>query len=193
MMNLLYPPFFLFKDQILSEMKEYENVQSEEERMSSESSILHQNVDRKRQEEEENASLLGTVAKTMESRRSTPQRRSLLYIIGDYLYNGYKQPYSRVDGTKVLNLQCSSYFSMCKARVLIDPDSLKVLKFRWMHTCTRDPDMKFQIQMENEMKNLAKSTKDTLKDIYNKVCLKNPVIGKRIEYQNMYYIMKRRR
>ena len=184
---------FLFKGQILSEVKETKNGESQEEKKSQgQKSILEQKMDRKRQEQKENISLTGSVATTMESRNSTKLRRSIMYIIGDYLYNKQSQR-CRNDGSKVLHLQCSNYSYQCKARVHIDADTLKVLKFRWMHCCSRDPDLKFQIKMENEMKNLAETTKDSLKDIFNKVCLNNPVIGNRIEYKKIYNNMLNRR
>ena len=43
------------------------------------------------------------------------------------------------------------------------------------------------------MKNLADTTEDNLKDIFNKICLKNPVVGKRIEYKRLHSMMRNRR
>ena len=77
---------FLFKGQILSEVKETKNGESQEEKKSQgQKSILEQKMDRKRQEQKENISLTGSVATTMESRNSTQLRRSIMYIIGDYI------------------------------------------------------------------------------------------------------------
>ena len=143
-------------------------------------------------DEKENNSLIGSVAKTMEGRLSTPLKRTTLYIIGDYLYIKAGMQIND-DESKVLMLRCSTFKGLCKARAHVHPETLQVLKFPWIHSCTRDPDLKFQIQMENEMKNLADTTKDNLKDIYNKVCLKNPLIGKRIDYKRMYSTMRNRR
>ena len=154
--------------------------------------IPQQKMDRRKQELEENNSLIGSVAKTMESRNSSQQGRSTLYIIGDYLYSKGKL-HNRKDGSKVLNLQCRSYLQLCRARVLIDPGTHEVLKFNWVHSCTRDPDQISQIQMENEMKYLAETTKDDLKDIFKQVCLQNPIIGKRIEYHRISGSLKKRR
>ena len=183
---------FLFKGQILSEVKGLKkNEESQEEKVSKGPNFIQQKMDRQKQEQKENNSLIGSVAKTMESRNSTPHRRSRLYIIGDYLY---KQGGKCInDDGHVLHLECNGFSGQCKGRVHIDGDTLKVVKFRQMHSCTKDPDMKLQIQLENEMKNLAETTKDSLKDIYNKVCLKNPVIGKRIEYKKIYTTLRNRR
>ena len=178
----------MLKELLLSESQ----GESQEDLIAQGKSILQLQMERKKQEQEENSSLIGSVAKTMESRKSVPQKRSLVYIIGSYIYrNGGL--HCNNDGSKVLNLTCSSYSKLCKGRVQIDAETLKVLKFRWVHSCTRDPDLKYQIQMENEMKNLAETTRHNLRNIFKKVCLKNPVIGKRIEYQNIYNTMKRRR
>ena len=144
-------------------------------------------------EETDNNSLIGSVATTMEGRLSTPFKRTTLYIIGDYLY-GTSGLQINDDGSKVLMLRCStSSKALCKGRAHLDPDTLKVLKFPWIHSCTKDPDLKFQIQMENDMKNLADTTEDNLKDIFNSVCLKNPVVGERIEYKRMHSTMRNRR
>ena len=51
---------------------------------------------------------------------------------------------------------------------------LKVLKFPLTHSCTRDPNLKYQLEMENDIENLADTTKDNSRDIFNKVCLKYP-------------------
>ena len=54
--------------------------------------------------------------------------------------------------------------------------------------------MKFQIQMETEMKELAVTTPyDDLKDIYDRVCQKNPSVAERIPYKRMCVAMDRRR
>ena len=160
--------------------------------MPQEPNVIQLRMDRKRQEQMENKSLIDSVAKTIEGRNSTPRRRSTYYIIGDYLYNSGGRKYNYGEG-HALHLRCISFSGQCKGMVHIDADTLKVLRFRQMHCCPRDPDLKFQIQVENEMKNLAETTRHNLRNIFKKVCLKNPVIGKRIEYQNIYNTMKRRR
>ena len=139
----------------------------------------------------ENNSLVGSVAKTMEGRSRGRIKRSTLYIIGDYLYTKTGLQVHD-DGSKVLMIRCSIE-KLCKGRAHLNPETLQVIKFPWIHSCTRDPDLKFQIQMENEMKDLAKTTKDNLKDIFNRVCLKNPVVGKRIEYKRISETMRKRR
>ena len=179
---------FLFKGR---EVQETETEESQDEEISQESNLIQKKIDRKKQQQEENNSLLGSVAKTTEARNSTPRRRSRVYIVGDYLYR--KADECKNDDGHVLHLECSGFSGQCKGRVHIDANTLKVIKFRQMHSCTKDPDHKFQIQMENEMKNLAETTKDDLKNIYNKVCLKNPRIGKRIVYKEFYNSLLYRR
>ena len=48
--------------------------------------------------------------------------------------------------------------------------------------------MKIQIQMEKEMKNL-----DIHRDIFDKVCLKNPSMAARFEYSKTYERMRQQR
>ena len=129
-----------------------------------EGNINQQMMERKKQEEKENPSLIGSLAKTMEGRNSTFRRKSTLYIFGDYSYvkDGLNcEEY----GSQVLLLRCSSSQRQCIGRAHIDQETLKVLKFSWTHSCTRDPDLKFQLQMENEMENLAEKTKVSSRDI----------------------------
>ena len=53
--------------------------------------------------------------------------------------------------------------------------------------------MKIQIQMEKEMKNLAETTTDGFRDIFDKVCLKNPSMAARFEYSKTYERMRQQR
>ena len=132
--------------------------------------------------------LVGSIALTMKGNR---RGKSTLYIIGDHLYfNGTLQP------NNVLRAKCRNFRTgsiTCKACAYIEPETLQVLKFTGKHSCGNDPDLKFQIQMETEMKELAETTKDNLKDIYKMVCLKNPAIAQRIPYNRMCKSMDRRR
>ena len=154
-----------------------------------EPNFIQMKIERRKQEEKENKSLIGTVATTMESRHSNPKKKVLLWVVGDYLYK--KADFS--EKGNALHLECYGFSGQCKGRVHIDADTSRVLKFRQLHSCPRDPDLKLQIQMENEMKNLAGTTNIPLKDIYHQVCLKNPTIGKKIERKNMYNNLSRRR
>ena len=149
-------------------------------------------IDGKKQEEQENSSLIGSFAKAMEGRNSTFRRKSTLYIIGDFLYvkDGLN---CENDGSQVLLLRCSSSQCQCIGRAHIDQETLKVLKFPWTHSCTRDPGLKFQLQMENEMENLAETTKDSSRDIFNQVCLKYPSVATRIKFSKMRVMIHRRR
>ena len=81
--------------------------ESEQERLAQGKSKLQQNIDRNKQEQKENSSLIGSVAKTLEKSRSTQPGKSTLYIIGDYLYNKSKLNCSN-DGKKVLYLLCKT-------------------------------------------------------------------------------------
>ena len=179
--------YFLFKEKAPSEVNESRHAELQEEK-----SLPQQMMERNGQEEKENCSLIGSVAKTMEGRNSTFRRKSTLYIIGDYLYVKDGLNYEN-NGTKVLLLRCSSSQRQCIGRAHIDQETLKVLKFPWIHSCTRDPDLKYQLQMETEMENLAETTKDRFRDIFDKVCLTHPAIATRIKFSRMKVLMHRRR
>ena len=146
-------------------------------------------MEKKRQEETENSTLIGTIAETITGKSG---RSSILYIIGDYLYSGGGMR-SKTDGSTVLDLKCSTYAKLCKGRAILDKKTLRVLKLSQSHCCTRDPDLKLIVQMQSEMKNLADTTRDKLKDIFNDVCLKNPAVASRIDWPKMYGAMKNRR
>ena len=132
--------------------------------------------------------LIGSVAQTMKGNR---RGKSTLYIIGDYLYfNGTLQP------NNILRAKCRKFRTgsiSCKACAYIEPVTLQVLKLTGKHSCTKDPDMKHQIQMETEMKELAETTRDSFKAIYKRVSLKNPAIARRIPYERICKAMIRRR
>ena len=98
-----------------------------------------------------------------------------------------------MDGTKILMLGCKTAYKQCKGTAHIDPESLKVLKFPRLHSCTRDPDIKFQIQMDNEMKHLAETTNDSTRDIYDRVCQKYPSARNKMGFQRCSQMMKNRR
>ena len=171
--------------QVLSDAQE-----SLEDKVNEGQNFFKQKMERRRQEEEENKSLIGSAATIMESRNSTLNRRSYLYIIGDYLYKkGGKMP----PGGDVLYLECNSYLSECKGKVHVDAKSLKVIKFRQRHSCAKDPDLKLVVQMENEMKNLAETTDEKPVDIIKKVSQRNPIIGKRIDFKKTYRTLLNRR
>ena len=88
---------------------------------------------------------MGTVAQKMQGRR---RGRSTLYIIGDYLYtNGVLQ-------NNKLKMRCRD-LKNCISYAYLEPDTLKVIKFTREHTCIKDPYLKFQIHMENEMKEMG--------------------------------------
>ena len=132
--------------------------------------------------------LVGSVAKTMQGSRG---RKSCLYIIGDFLYlKGVLQT------NNLLRARCRNFKTgpiPCKASVSIEPITLQVIKFTGRHSCVKDPGMKYQIQMETEMKELAETTRDSFKAIYKRVSLKNPAIARRIPYERICKAMIRRR
>ena len=158
-------------------------------KLQEEGSLHQQMIDKKKLQQTEERALIGTIAATIDGKQG---KRSVLYIIGDYLYHkagGRKTN----DGSTMLDLKCSTYASLCKGRAILDPDTLKVLKLSQSHSCKRDPDLKFIIQMENEMKILAETSSASLKSIFDEVCLKNPTVAPKLEWTKMYTTMKTRR
>ena len=137
--------------------------------------------------------LVGSIAQAMTGcKGGGPKgRRTTLYIIGDYLYvNGC------VPSENLLRTRCRHYHNgpiPCRASAIIDRMTLEVIKMTGSHSCFKDPDMKFQIQMETEMKELAATTPYDLKDIYDRVCQKNPSMAIRIPYKRICVTMNRRR
>ena len=148
----------------------------------------HKKIRKRKEENLIDYSLIGSVAQTMKGNR---RGKSTLYIIGDYLYfNGTLQP------NNILRAKCRKSRTgsiSCKACAYIEPVTLQVLKLTGKHSCAKDPDMKHQIQMETEMKEMAETTRDSFKAIYNRVCLKNPAIARRIPYERICKAMVRRR
>ena len=124
-----------------------------------------------------------SVATTMQGAQG---RSSKLYIIGDYLFCNAKIVSNRVQ-TKCRNSR------QCRRYAYLEPQTLKVIKFTGEHFCIRDPDLKFQIQMENEMKELAaasaQGSKAKFREIYDTVCKKNPTAASRITFSRIYKSM----
>ena len=114
-------------------------------------------------------------------------RNSTIYVIGDYLY------IKDHDRGKMLEARCRNWKKTCRARVNLDPDTLRVIKLKRKHTCAKDPGLKDQIQMETEMKELAETTEESFRGIFNAVCVKNPLIAPRISFDKMCAIMNQRR
>ena len=131
----------------------------------------------------QNSSLVGSVATTTEGKKG-----STLYIIGDYLYfNGIPR-----SGNK-LAVKCRNQKLGCRGRAILKSETLQVLRFKGEHTCIGDPHLRFQIQMESEMKELAETTTDSCRGIFNRVCRSNPAIAPRISFSRMYKAMNQRR
>ena len=82
-----------------------------------------------------------------------------------------------------LTVTCRNYKggpAQCKARAQLNPETLQVVKIFGDHNCVTDPDLKYQIRMESEMKALAETSGDSLKDIFDRVCRKNPSVAQRL-------------
>ena len=113
-------------------------------------------------------------------------RRSTLYIIGDYLFCHPKFASNKVRTRCHNSKQCRRY-------AYLEPKTLKVIKFTGEHICISDPELKFQIQMESEMKELAaaspQGSKAKFREIYDTVCKKNPTAASRITFSRMYKAM----
>ena len=125
----------------------------------------------------------GSVATTIQGHQG---RRSTLYIIGDYLYCHPKFVSNKVR-TRCRNSK------KCRRYAYLEPKTLKVIKFTGEHICISDPELKFQIQMESEMKELAaaspQGSKAKFREIYDTVCKKNPTAASRITFSRMYKAM----
>ena len=131
-----------------------------------------------------NSPMDGSIATPMQGSMG---RRSTLFIIGDYLYC-----HGKLQANKV-KTRCRN--SNCRRRAYLEPETLEVIKFTGEHICIRDPDLKFQIQMESEMKNLAEASvgsKASFREIYDTVCKKNPAVALRITFSRMYKAMDNR-
>ena len=130
----------------------------------------------------------GSIATTMYGSMGR-NGRSTMYIIGDYLYCHGKLVLDKVKATCRNSKQCRRY-------AYLEPATLKVIKFTGEHVCIRDPHLRFQIQMENEMKEKAgasaEASKACFKKIYDTVCKKNPAVASRITFSRMYKAMDNR-
>ena len=67
------------------------------------------------------------------------------------------------------------------------------LPIKLMAPLNNNPERMAQIQMENEMKQLAEMTSDSLRDIFDKVGRKNKQVAARINFERVYAAMNARR
>ena len=137
--------------------------------------------------EDTNNPLIGTAATMMAGSKGD----STLYAIGDYLYIG-----SGSKDRPSLHCRCRNFngeFIKCTASALLDPLMLTVLKLTGEHSCVADPDLRLEIQAKNEMRELAGTTRETLKDVFDMVRLKYPSIDNRFSYASMRNGLKKRR
>ena len=129
----------------------------------------------------------GSVATTMHGTMGR-YGKSTMYIIGDYLYCHGKFVSDKVKTRCRNSKQCRRY-------AYLEPETLKVIKFTGEHICIKDPDLKFQIQMESKMKKLAEASggsKAGFREIYDTVCKMNPDVSSRITFSRMYKAMDNR-
>ena len=133
-----------------------------------------------------NTPMEGSIATPMQGSMG---RRSTLFIIGDYLYCHGKLQANKVKTRCRNSKQCRRY-------AYLEPETLRVIKFTGEHICIKDTDLKYQIQMESEMKELAESSvqgsKASFRKIYTSVCMKNPTVASRITFSRMYKAMDNR-
>ena len=118
-----------------------------------------------------------------------------VYVIGDHLYNhcGSRERKHAFLKCRKGPHNCKSGVIPCRATATIVKKTLQVIKLSGEHSCARDPDLRIEILAKNEMKELAETTSDNKRDIFNRVCLKYPSIAKRINFDSMRVIMGRRR
>ena len=124
-------------------------------------------------------------AEEMEGQR----RNSKLYSVRDNLhvlekkYNG------------LLIVKCTSYKkpTSCTGRAHLEEVTLRVVDVRGEHTCNQDLNMKIRIKMESKMKQLATTTGDSLRKIFDDVSLENPAVAAEIPFPRLEAAMRFRR
>ena len=57
----------------------------------------------------------------------------------------------------------------------------------------RDPDVRLEILAKNEMKDIAETTSDSFRTIFDRVCLKYPTIASRLNFDSVRVLMGKRR
>ena len=115
---------------------------------------------------------------------------STLYVMGDNLYSREKS-YNGILTVRCIHHKAST--KHCKARAQMDEPTLRVIKRTEEHTCEQDPDQKIQLMLESEMKQLATTTGDSLRKIYDDVSLENPRVAVKIGYPRLEAAMPKRR
>ena len=110
--------------------------------------------------------------------------------MGDNLYSREKS----YNGT--LTVRCIHHKAStkhCKARAQMDEHTLQVTKRMEEHTCEQDPDQKIQLVLESKMKQLATTTGDSIRKIYDDVSLENPRVAVKIGFPRLEAAMRKRR
>ena len=88
-----------------------------------------------------------------------------------------------------LEIECS----LSKARATIDVASCEVLEISGDHTCRQDPEQSEINRMEAEMKEVARTSVRSLREIYDSVCLTNPRLSVKILWPRMEAAMSKSR
>ena len=83
--------------------------------------------------------------------------------------------------------------NFCKARATIDVASCEVLEISGDHTCRQDPEQSEINRMEAEMKEVARTSVRSLREIYDSVCLTNPRLSVKILWPRMEAAMSKSR
>ena len=118
------------------------------------------------------------------------REKSVLYVIEDNIYTK-ERTHQNMIVTRCMHFKLAK--KHCKARANIDQDSLLVITRSGEHTCEQDPSQRIQIMMEGKMKNLAGTTGDSIRKIYDDVSLENPEVAARIPFPRLEAAMRKRR
>ena len=131
---------------------------------------------------------------TLLHRKWRAKQQSELYVIGENLYPKDRKYKGTILGTIVLRcMHWKATKKNCKARATIDEESLLVISRFGEHCCDQDPLQRIQISMESKMKNLAATTGDSFRKIFDDVSLENSEVGARINFLRMEAAMRKRR
>ena len=117
------------------------------------------------------------------------QENYKLYMIEDYLYTKEKMEKDKI------SMKCRHYKRKCRGRAQVENNTLFVIRISGEHSCNNQlgQDQKVQVKMESKMKQLALTTEDSLRKIYDDVCLENPAVASCIPYSKVEAAMKVRR
>ena len=118
------------------------------------------------------------------------------YVIDDHLFR------LKLNSYKGLKLRCHAFYThkmtsydppRCEIIAYLEKETMRITKVIGEHSCNQDPELAEQLSMETEMKELAVTTMEDFRDIYDTVYNKNPVVGARIPFRRMLRAMEIRR